>query len=487
MSDTEIRKLIDDLRLLCEKQDAELKRIAEAPLQTVTVGYISETFVYVGANGNFTRLLKPAFALDVGDLVLCHPMTNQIVDICEKIPYSGLVCTVKSVLGLFAEVDGMGNDTRVMIGKFTPEKGDRVILDGNRAVIVENLGRQESIFNPDSIPNVKWDDIGGLEEAKQIMREAIEWPHKYGDIFKAYNKRSCKGVLLWGPPGTGKTMLGKAAAYELAQIYGATGAETGFMYIKGPEILNKYVGASEGAVRRIFAQATLHREKNGYPCVVFIDEADAILGKRGSHGSALSSTLVPMFLTEMDGMDESSALVILATNRQDVLDPAVVRDGRIDRKIKITRPDRESAVQIVSLNLKKVPLNGKLEKLADSTVEEVFSDDRRLFRFSAEDDNYYLRLRDTINGAMLAGIVDMATSFAIRRDINAKSAKHSGVTAKDLLRAVNHVDLQARDLNHEDNIHDFLQVNGLKEDSVKMDKSKPKVNEAVLDFGGETE
>lgn len=306
---------------------------------------------------------------------------------------------------------------------------------------------------------VSWDDIGGLEEAKKLMIEMVELPHTNPGIYQYYNKRLPKGVLLYGPPGCGKTLLGKAAAYSLAKIYKGKAQTSGFIYIKGPEILNKFVGSSEESIRSIFIRAREHKKQFGFPATIFIDEADAILSKRGSGiSSDVEKTIVPMFLTEMDGLEDSGAFIILATNRPDILDPAVVRDGRIDRKIKITRPTKESAKEIFLLNVKKTPLEKKCtkERLANLAVEKVFSAENVLYnvQFEGIDTQEAFTLDKVVNGAMIANIVDTAISAAMRRDLlrNTKT----GVNEEDIVQAVATIAKENRELDHKDELRDFI-------------------------------
>jgi len=324
------------------------------------------------------------------------------------------------------------------------KRGDEVLLHPKTMQIVERLGKPPldvSRFSPSCPPSVKWDDIGGLVEAKADMREAIEMPHTHKDLFAKYNKRPIKGVLLAGPPGCGKTMLGKAAATCLSQIYGKDTARTGFLYVKGPEILNQYVGQTEETIRDLFSDANQHFIEHKYPAVIFIDEADAILAARGSRNIGIGNTIVPAFLTEMDGLESSSAIVIIATNRPDVLDPAIVRDGRIDRKITVTRPAVENARDILLMSLKQFPIAKKYtaENLAEDTAAIIYADDRYV------DSNRLLR--DIVNGAMLAGIVDLAVSNAIRRDQNSK--KITGITPEDIVAAIERTQRSNRGLMHD--------------------------------------
>lgn len=206
-------------------------------------------------------------------------------------------------------------------------------------------------------PNVKWDDIGSLESAKQELREAVEWPLKYGNVFEHMNAKPPKGILLYGPPGTGKTMLAKAVATE---------SEANFISVKGPEFLNKWVGESEKAVRETFRKA-----RQASPCVIFMDEIDSIAPERGTGGdNNVTERVISQMLTEMDGLEAiNNVVVIAATNRPDIIDPAILRPGRFDKSIYIGPPDKESRERIFKIHTNGKPLadNVDLSKLADST------------------------------------------------------------------------------------------------------------------------
>lgn len=326
------------------------------------------------------------------------------------------------------------------------ELGHQVLLHPKTLQIVENIGfppLEASPYSPGKIPDVTWDDIGGLEEAKRDMIEAIEMPFKQKVLFAHYNKRPIKGILLSGEPGCGKTMLAKAAANSLAKLHKAESVRTGFLYIKGPEILNKYVGATEQIIREIFIDASRHNKEHGYPAIIFIDEADAILSVRGQN--FMGNTIVPAFLTEMDGMEESNCVVILATNRPDVLDPAIVREGRIDRKIHIHRPSKHDAIGIIKRNMSKFPISidYSMDVLAEGMAYEFYDSDRMV-------DNH-TNFSSVINGAMLATAVDQAVSYAIHRDIsqNVKERKDvTGLTPNDILMAVDRIYQQNRGIKH---------------------------------------
>jgi transitional endoplasmic reticulum ATPase len=208
------------------------------------------------------------------------------------------------------------------------------------------------------VPDIKWDDIGGLSSIKQELQEAVEWPLKYSGIFTYADATPPKGILLYGPPGTGKTLMAKAAANE---------SEANFISIKGPELLSKWVGESEKGVREIFRKA-----RQAAPCIIFFDELDAIAPARGGdHGdSHVTERVISQFLTEMDGLEILTNVVVIgATNRPDIIDPALLRPGRFDRILYVSPPDRDSRLQIIKIHTKKKPLaeDVNIERLADKT------------------------------------------------------------------------------------------------------------------------
>lgn len=411
--------------------------------------------------GEFAEVLVPS-GLDInpGDSVTVAMETMQIVDI-TTVQVAGPIGYLRRKLDdTFSEIDYESSVRVVFNGRYPDslEKGDRVVLDSSASVVVRNLGKEDDRFRFSATTGVTWDDIGGLEEAKKQMIEAVELPHRHPELFKYYHKQPIKGVMLYGPPGCGKTMLGKATATALAAINGSDDS-TGFIYVKGPEILERYVGVAEASIRQIFEQARKHKQTYGYPAVVFIDEADAILSKRGSGiSSDVERTIVPMFLAEMDGLEDSGALVILATNRSDTLDPAIVRDGRVDRKIKIDRPTKEGADQISLLNLKRIPLsNGYTHKTLSKVVSsELFAPTRVLYEVNTKSRGQLnFTLAEVINGGMVVSVIDQATSIAIERDM-AKGGRPQGLCKDDLIAAVNAVEIQNRDVDHTTELDDFV-------------------------------
>lgn len=407
--------------------------------------------------------LPDDISVKVGDTVKVASMTMQIIDVVPKTLAGDIVMVTKVIDDSSCEIDLNGASRSVYSGPFagTIKDGDRIVIDPSGMVVIRNLGQEaknDSVFAFTEKTNVTWEQIGGLVEAKKQMMEAIEAPFKFAEYYKFYGKKSLKGLLLYGPPGCGKTLLGKAAANSLLELHNGAGADTCFMYIKAPEILNKYVGASESTIRRIFAAAREHKREHGYPAVIFIDEADAILGKRGSGiSSDIERTIVPMFLAEMDGFEDPGAVVLLATNRPDTLDPAIVRDGRIDRKVKVTRPREEDAVSIFKLNLAGKPLsNGYThDELAMFASSELFDAKHVLYNIHMKDGSTrHFTLGNLASGALVAGIADRATSLAMHKDIASGFMK--GLSKGDLRAAVEAAFEEVRDLNHDDDITDFI-------------------------------
>jgi proteasome-associated ATPase len=334
--------------------------------------------------------------------------------------------------------------------------GCRVLVDRTDTVITKNLGIEIDKFKVTENVNVAWNQIGGLTEAKQQLREAIELPIKNPEIFKRYGRRPAKGIMLYGPPGCGKTMLAKAAATSIASLHGAKSMSTGFIYVKGPEILSKWVGESEATIRGLFHRAREHFRDHGYPAVVFLDEADAVLGRRGSgRSSDMERTIVPQFLSEMDGMNvEGSPLVLIATNRPETLDPAVVRDGRVDRKIKIERPGKNEVKEIFSINLKNKPTTEK--DLADHAAKELMCDSKVLFEISDNrGQKHTMPLSATVNGAMVAGIVDRASALAMRREM---SGAGRGLLKNDFDQSIRENIQEMADLDMQDEITAFAET-----------------------------
>ncbi|MGB6067177.1 MAG: proteasome ATPase [Desulfomonilaceae bacterium] len=289
----------------------------------------------------------------------------------------------------------------------------------------------------EKVPDIHYSDIGGLDDAVELIRDAIELPHLYPDYFSEHRLVPPKGILLYGPPGCGKTLLAKAVANSLAKrIEEETGERMAgfFLNVKGPELLNKYVGETEQAIRDLFARAR-NQARQRTPVIVFFDEMDSMFRVRGSGiSSDMEATIVPQFLAELDGLEPLENVVVIgATNREDLIDPAVLRPGRLDRKIRIPRPDRAAALQIFPKYLTPdLPLDpllvdrcgdpeGAVNWLISTLVEELYGlkKDNELLEISyADGTQTILYLKDFVSGAIIEHIVNRAKLFAVKDLVN---------------------------------------------------------------------
>src|SRR6266404_2499496 len=331
--------------------------------------------------------------------------------------------------------------------KVTLKSGDEVRVDPNFRVALEVLSHPQSREHYlDEVPELPWEKVGGQDQALQAIKDAIELPLIHGELFAKFQHATPKGFLLYGPPGCGKTLIGKATAYNLTkQLREKCGEEMKeyFMHVKGPEILNMWVGESERIVRDIFATAR-EKRREGFLPFLFIDEAESILGtRRASRYSNILSTLVPMFCSEMDGIDSlHDVVIILASNRADLIDPAILRPGRIDRKIKVNRPNREGAREIYRIYLTPdLPYDGALGKEAENIGAAVDKLIERFvdWQFTRREENKFLEVTlrsgrkeilyrsDLTSGAIIASIVERAKAIAIKRAI--ATQQEEGISA----------------------------------------------------------
>lgn len=335
--------------------------------------------------------------------------------------------------------------------------GDEVRLEPTGKLAVEHFPKSESRdFFLEEVPILPWDKVGGQDEVIEIIRDAIELPLLHPELYAKFGKRPLKGILLYGPPGCGKTLIGKATAYNLTREYNESTGENlkeYFMYINGPKILNMWLGESERQVREIFATAR-EKAKEGHLVFLFIDEAESILRTRNSgRFTNISNTVVPQFCAEMDGLVSSKNVVVMLTsNRPDYIDPAILRPERIDRRVRVKRPDRKAARDILGIYLnEELPLAAsELEKhggdkkatasaLVDETVTFLWrktAETEFLDVFNRNGGSERLYWKDLVSGALLSSLVERAKDFAIKRAIATKNFDTEGVTQEDLQKAV---------------------------------------------------
>ena len=348
----------------------------------------------------------------------------------------------------------------------TLKVGDEVILDPNQRVILARLPKRTSgVVIEDDLAQIDWSKVGGQSKVIEEVRKVIEYPILHKDILKTMEYQLPKGFLFYGPPGCGKTLIGRAILSDiirqLKEKESNQDLEGRFIHVKGPEILNMWLGESERKVREIFKKARDYKEKGQVP-FIFIDEAESILGTRQAmRGNNISNTLVPMFCAEMDGIQSlRDAVVILATNRPDLIDPAILRPGRIDRKIKVGRPNREDCNAILKVYLKP-NLPREYENLDQMT--QPFLD--ALFKKSPRQEVLVLTLRtgklkklywkDFISGAIIEGIVKRTKEKAIARAIDGKELK---ILSKDLTECLETEFKDGNLLPVESNLEDWLRL-----------------------------
>lgn len=411
-------------------------------------------------------------ALQIGNPVDLHPATGQIVKASSYIAY-GQTGTVIAVQDSLVQVNLPQGVVTTEYSMVPVVVGDKVVMNNSNHVILKKLKVESRYaFNTQSV--LDWKDIGAVDEAKHELISALETPFTHADIFTFFNKDRVKGVLLWGRPGNGKTLLGRASAGAMARMHGKEAQQSGFIYIKGPEILDKFVGESEERIREAFAFGREHFKKFGYPAILFLDEADALLIRRGMRTAAgMEQTIVPMFNAEMDGIEDSGVFVILATNRADILDPAIIRPGRIDRKIYIAPPTKENAPEIWSIHMKRAPLAKGVskEQIIQATNDALYSDQYPLYYIDSPKGRSTFSLGNLVSGAIIAGVVERASSIAIDRNVAAqdsdpKSFKLDGLRQEDFTNALAAMVKEQYGMNHFDEIREFMETQKLDPNSV---------------------
>jgi proteasome-associated ATPase len=358
--------------------------------------------------------------------------------------------------------------------------GDHLLMDGRSGLLVERIPRPEvEELVLEEVPDVTYDDVGGLDDQIDAIKDAVELPYLYAEMFHEHDLQPPKGILLYGPPGCGKTLIAKAVANSLAQRVsertGDTTARSFFLNIKGPELLNKYVGETERQIRLIFQRAR-EKSEEGYPVIVFFDEMDSLFRTRGTGiSSDIESTIVPQLLAEIDGVESlKNVIVIGASNREDLIDPAILRPGRLDVKIKIERPDEESATKIFRQYLTPdLPLadeeTGKaggpekaVEAMIVAAVDRMYAvdDSNRFLEVTYQNgDKEILYFKDFSSGAMIENIVRRAKKLSIKRQIESGD---KGIGTQDLLDSIRQEFREHEDLPNTTNPDDWAKISGKK-------------------------
>jgi len=393
--------------------------------------------------------LKLAKKVKRGSRVILSPSTHAVVDYSEFTSLSGEVTTVDEILDANRiRVQNSGKDHIIFSAVEGLKPGDEVMLDPSKALAIELFARKKTKYALEEIPVSPWDNLGGLEDVIKEIKQEIEDPFKHRKIYERYTRKPIKGILLYGPPGCGKTAIAKSIAYSLSQINkkSKNSSKGYFIKVDGPEILEKWVGNSEANIRRIYSAARDSASETGGPVIVFVDEAEAILRTRGtSNSTEIYDSIVPQFLAEMSGIHEgSNVITILATNREDIIDSAVLRDERIDRRIRIPRPNKLGASEIFKIYLKDKPLQSvifgfdtlDISKISSSLAETIYDEKNIAYAVVHPKEGVLGKFlyKHLVSGAMIKGIVDRASTYAIQREIH---GGERGISQGDLETALN--------------------------------------------------
>ena len=426
-------------------------------------------------------------ALQRGQEVVLNESLNVVL--ARGSETSGEVVTLKELLedGVRAIIVGRADEERVVEVAETLQatklrSGDSILMDTRTGLLLEKLPRPEvEELILEEVPDISYADVGGLDTQIEAITDAVELPFLHRDLFLEHKLPAPKGILLYGPPGCGKTLIAKAVANSLAkkvsEVSGDKQARSYFLNIKGPELLNKYVGETERQIRLVFQRAR-EKSEEGVPVIVFFDEMDSLFRTRGTGiSSDMESTIVPQLLAEIDGVETlKNVIVIGASNREDLIDPAILRPGRLDVKIKIERPDATSAGQIFARYLTSdLPLDaaevqglggGDRDKavmaIIERTVAEMYraDDDNRFLEVTYQNgDKEIMYFKDFASGAMIENIVRRAKKLAIKRTI---AGEGRGIRADDLIASIKQEYKKHEDLPNTTNPDDWAKISGKK-------------------------
>lgn len=479
----EIEETNDQARETIEKLDQIVEKLRAPALRVGTLLHPMEPDRALVAVGNTDYVCQvdpqiPLAGLQVGQRVLCNEAFAIVMGL--GFDRSGPIVKIDELLsdgrlriGQESGLTSLVIQRSALLAKEKLKPGMEVRLDANQRVALEIIGMGKRVDRSlETVTELPWNRIGGQEEAVKAIRDAIEMPFLHRDLFKRFDHSIPKGFLLYGPPGCGKTLLGKATAFNLRQqVRRMTGIDRPeyFLHVKGPEVLNMWVGESERQVRDLFSQC---REKanEGALSFLFIDEAESILGtRRAGRYHSILSTLVPMFCTEMDGLEPlQNVVVILASNRADLIDPAILRPGRIDRKIKVSRPNFEGAINVYKIYLREdLPLEESPDELARSIAEQQYAKSSEneflevIYRSGKRD---VLYRGDLSSGAIIASVVETAKSIAIQRSID--TGEETQLTQEDLRKALEQVHRENDLFPSSDLTEDWLKLTDFDPDNV---------------------
>jgi proteasome-associated ATPase len=482
-----MRQTRDQLAVLRE----EVERLTQPPAVYGTFSNFNEDgTVDIIATGRKMRVsILPA--LDPGQLHRGNEVVlNESFTVIGIRDFDGQgeVVTVSEVIDeRRIMISGRSNEERVveladsLIGERL-RSGDVLLFDVRSGFVVEKLVRQEvEELVLEEVPDISYADVGGLDAQIEDITDAVELPYVHRALFREYELPAPKGILLYGPPGCGKTMIAKAVANSLAAkvaaLTGNTNVRSYFLNIKGPELLNKYVGETERQIRLVFQRAR-EKAEEGVPVIIFFDEMDSLFRTRGTGiSSDMESTIVPQLLAEIDGVESlRDVIVIGATNREDLIDPAILRPGRLDVKIKIDRPNAEAAAQIferylhggLPLDAAEVQEKGGGEPhkatsaMIETTVEAMYrtDDENRFLEVTYQGgDKEILYFKDFASGAMIENIVRRAKKLAVKREINGGTR---GLRTEDLVSSIRQEFRENEDLPNTTNPDDWARISGKK-------------------------